>query len=96
MKPLVIEGGFKFPSIDFNPNSGLLKITGRSIPEDPVKLYQPLEDWISGYIQTALSLVLLLIAQNHLIMLIICCLGSNKDNHKTFLKYFTLWHGFYR
>ena len=52
MKSLIIEGGFKFPSVNFNPITGLLKIVGRSIPENPVKLYQPLEDWISDYIQT--------------------------------------------
>jgi hypothetical protein len=52
MEALIIEGEFKFPSINFNPNSGLLEIVGRSIPENPVKLYQPLEDWIVEFIKT--------------------------------------------
>ena len=52
MESLIIEGEFKFPSINFNPSSGLLEIVGRSIPENPVKLYQPLEDWIVEFTKT--------------------------------------------
>jgi hypothetical protein len=52
MDALKLEGQFNFPSIDFNPNTGLLKISGRSIPENPVKFYQPLENWIVEFIKT--------------------------------------------
>lgn len=53
MESLIIEGEFKSPSINFNPNSGLLKIIGRSIPENPLKLYKPLEDWINEFVETS-------------------------------------------
>ncbi len=50
MNALFIEGKLNSPEVDFNPNNGLLKIVGRSIPENPVKFYQPIEDWVSEYI----------------------------------------------
>ena len=66
MKPLIIEGEFKCPSIDFNPSSGLLKIVGRSIPENPVKLYQTLEDWIAEFIKTDPKEVILFVYLDYL------------------------------
>jgi len=50
MNTLAIAGKLNSPEIDFNPTSGMLKIVGRSIPEDPVKFYQPIESWIADYI----------------------------------------------
>jgi hypothetical protein len=51
MEELKLAGSFNFPSIDFNPDTGALKIIGRSIPENPVKFYLPIENWIREYIQ---------------------------------------------
>ena len=51
MGSLKIEGKLNSPQIDFNPDTGLLKIVGRSIPENPVKFYQPVEDWIINYLK---------------------------------------------
>ncbi len=48
---LNIEATYKTPAIYFNPQEGILKITGRSIPEHPIKIYQPLIDAIEQYIQ---------------------------------------------
>lgn len=53
MDTLLIEGKTSSPSVDFNPTTGLLKIIGRSIPENPVKFYQPIESWIFEYLKTA-------------------------------------------
>ncbi len=52
MNTLIIEGKTNSPTVNFNCNTGLLKITGRSIPENPVKFYQPIEDWISSFLET--------------------------------------------
>ena len=52
MESLILERQLNFPSINFDPNTGMLKIIGRSIPEDPVKFYEPLENWISDFIDT--------------------------------------------
>jgi len=53
MDSLLIEGKINSPNIDFNPSTGLLKIEGRSIPENPVKYYQPIENWIIAFINTS-------------------------------------------
>lgn len=53
MDNFIIEGKLNTPSINFNASSGLLKIFGRSIPENPVKFYQPIENWIERFIQTS-------------------------------------------
>ena len=50
MNTLQIEGTLNSPGINFNPNNGLLKIIGRSIPENPVKFYQPIEVWLIDFI----------------------------------------------
>ncbi len=52
MEPLLIEGKINTPSVNFNSDSGLLNIEGRSIPENPVKFYLPIEDWIVNYLLT--------------------------------------------
>lgn len=52
MKTLQQEGTLILPTIDFNPINGELKLLGRSIPEHPVKFYQPIDQWIVDYIAT--------------------------------------------
>jgi hypothetical protein len=49
MEPIVINGSPKKPSVDFNNVSGVIRIQGRSVPEDSVKFYRPLVDWIMEY-----------------------------------------------
>ncbi len=48
MESLFIEGTKKTPEVSFNAN-GILKIKGRSIPEDPSKFYDVLYLWIFEY-----------------------------------------------
>ena len=52
MESLIIEGKTNSPNVNFSPATGLLKIVGRSIPENPVKFYQPIENWILAFINT--------------------------------------------
>ncbi len=49
MENLKIEGTLKTPSIDFDKDSGVLRISGRSIPENSIDFYKPLIDWIDRY-----------------------------------------------
>ncbi|MBN2611694.1 MAG: DUF1987 domain-containing protein [Bacteroidales bacterium] len=49
MKELVIERTSNTPAVNFNPDEGLLKIEGRSIPENPGEFFEKLIDWIKKY-----------------------------------------------
>jgi len=51
MEKLIIEGTVNLPSINFDATTNLLSIKGRSIPEHPVKYYQPIERWIVEYLK---------------------------------------------
>ena len=46
---LYIKGTSKTPEVDFS--SGVIQISGRSIPEDAVAFYQPLIRWVSAYVE---------------------------------------------
>ena len=48
MDSLFIEGTKKTPEVNFKAD-GQLKISGRSIPEDPTKFYDVLYSWAAEY-----------------------------------------------
>jgi hypothetical protein len=50
-KSLVIEPTSKTPQIDLNHFTGELIISGKSIPENPTKLYMQILNWIEEYIK---------------------------------------------
>lgn len=43
----------KTPQIDFNHLSGELILSGKSIPENPAKLYEPVLNWVKEYVLQA-------------------------------------------
>ena len=49
MENLHLEGSAKTPSIHFDGTAGKLELKGRSIPENSVEFYKPLNDWIDSY-----------------------------------------------
>ena len=49
MNELVIEKTVKTPYIHFDPKSGILKIIGRSIPENPEEFFDKLFNWTKEY-----------------------------------------------
>lgn len=49
MKKLQIEAYLQTPEIDFDPESGELKITGKSYPADALEFYQPIIEWCAEY-----------------------------------------------
>ena len=49
MENLHLEGSAKTPSIHFDAATGKLELKGRSIPENSVEFYKPLNDWIDAY-----------------------------------------------
>lgn len=44
-----LEGSAKTPSISFDGDKGVLELRGRSIPENSIEFYKPLNDWIDAY-----------------------------------------------
>ncbi len=51
MEPIIIEGTPKTPSIKFDAREGVFEIKGRSIPENSVEFYKPLNEWLDQYMQ---------------------------------------------
>ncbi|MFO7863161.1 MAG: DUF1987 domain-containing protein [Salinivirgaceae bacterium] len=46
MEPLIIESTSKTPRVVFDPNENLYEISGRSLPENVVKTYDPVIKWL--------------------------------------------------
>jgi hypothetical protein len=49
MENLNLEGSAKTPTVKFDGQKGILELKGRSIPENSIEFYKPLNDWIDGY-----------------------------------------------
>ena len=50
MEVLVRNASFETPAIEFNPESGRMELTGRSLPEDSATFYKPILTWIDEYV----------------------------------------------
>ncbi len=49
MEPIKIAGSPKTPEVNFDANTGIIEIKGRSIPENSIEFYKPLVDWLDKY-----------------------------------------------
>jgi hypothetical protein len=49
LKPYYIEREVKTPQVDLNHVTGELIFSGKSIPENPAKIYEPVLKWITEY-----------------------------------------------
>ena len=49
MSAFFLEGSPKTPHVNFDPETGLLELKGRSIPENSIDFYKPLIDWLDKY-----------------------------------------------
>ena len=49
MESLQLEGNPKTPTVNFDPDTGLFELKGRSIPENSIDFYKPLIDWLDRY-----------------------------------------------
>lgn len=50
MEKILNEGSPKTPTIKVNGESGVIEISGRSNPENSSEFYQPLMNWLDGYV----------------------------------------------
>ncbi len=49
MENLNLEGTAKTPTVKFDAENGVLELKGRSIPENSIEFYKPLNEWIENY-----------------------------------------------
>ncbi len=49
---IMIDGTAKSPQVDFNNLSGELILSGKSIPENAAKIYEPLLTWVNEYVKS--------------------------------------------
>jgi hypothetical protein len=52
IKNIYVDGTLKSPHIDFNQHTGELILSGKSIPENAAKVYEPLVLWANEYIKS--------------------------------------------
>lgn len=50
MENYLNKGSTRTPSIYFDTNKGILEIRGRSIPENSIEFYKPLNEFIANYL----------------------------------------------
>lgn len=55
MERLFIEATKSSPMVRFDPDAGLLEITGKSYPENASKFYAPIFSWVQDYLPKALD-----------------------------------------
>ena len=53
MEPISFEGTPKTPTVNFNADTGIIELKGRSIPENSIEFYKPLVDWLEEYKENA-------------------------------------------
>ena len=49
MKKYYVDGSAKTPLIDFDGETGILELKGRSIPENSVEFFHPITSWLDEY-----------------------------------------------
>lgn len=91
MKDLIIKGTEKTPSVALN-NNGVLKIEGRSIPEDAAKFFKPLLDWTkdftTGEIRVDIKLEYFNTSSSKFILELLRLLENNPDNNNILVNWF--------
>jgi hypothetical protein len=55
MQELIIEQTHRTPSIRFSPSENVFYIRGESSPEDVRKLYYPVIEWVSKFVEEIVS-----------------------------------------
>jgi hypothetical protein len=49
MDNIVLQPSPKTPSVNFDAQSGIIELKGRSIPENSLEFYRPLIEWVEKY-----------------------------------------------
>ncbi len=51
METLLIDGTEETPQVEFNTETSVYIISGRSLPEDATKFYDQLVDWVKAFVK---------------------------------------------
>lgn len=57
MQRLYLASTKSSPEVDFNPDTGILKISGQSYPENASSFYQELFAWLKEYLAAACGVI---------------------------------------
>ncbi len=91
MKDLIIKETEKTPSIALSTN-GVLKIEGRSIPEDAAKFFKPLLEWTKGFtareIRVDIKLEYFNTSSSKFILEMLRLLENNPENNNILVNWF--------
>ncbi|MFO7843328.1 MAG: DUF1987 domain-containing protein [Bacteroidales bacterium] len=91
MKDLIIKETEKTPSVALSTN-GVLKIEGRSIPEDAAKFFKPILDWTkeftSGEIRVDIKLEYFNTSSSKFILEMLRLLENNPENKNILVNWF--------
>ena len=91
MKDLVIKGTEKTPSVALSTN-GVLKIEGRSIPEDAAKFFKPLLDWTKEFTATEIRVDIKLeyfnTSSSKFILEMLRLIENNPENNNILVNWF--------
>ncbi len=49
LEPLIIESTAETPYVELDKENGVFKFEGKSLPEDVIKFYGPIQNWFSEY-----------------------------------------------
>ncbi|HUX11692.1 MAG TPA: DUF1987 domain-containing protein [Spirochaetia bacterium] len=66
MESLSIKSGVSSPSVDFDPETGLLRMGGESYPENSFEFYTPIIAWLTGYLSDVTHPVRFLVELSYL------------------------------
>ena len=91
MKDLIIKETEKTPSVALSSN-GILKIEGRSIPEDAAKFFKPLLDWTKEFtaneIRVDIKLEYFNTSSSKFILEMLRLLENNPENKNILVNWF--------
>jgi len=51
MEAINLKATYDTPLVNFDPESGVLEISGRSYPEDTAEFYIPILEWLQNYLK---------------------------------------------
>jgi|SRR5690554_3103292 hypothetical protein len=55
MDSLILQSTEDTPQVDFNAETGICKLSGRSLPENAIDFYQPILNWVESVLSGSMN-----------------------------------------